>query len=366
MHIPTYWAQARLRHESRPTHGITVQRWGWSDTSQEAAQAHAQERAAKALQDARHAALPQASRAWNGRTSTRSTASAPHTRRSPAAARRHGDDTQQLRRPLPEHRARGHRRYRPARAAERCALSRRDPAFAGFGRHLAGPAGTAQEQFEDGGHGAGRAAAVPGHAARAALVGGAAGAPARGHGLAARTRHGARAGLPPKPCRLGLRVYETPKGLRVIVTHTDFAPDDPAVAQLFDALQVDPLYALLCERQQCFRARVSGKPWRMGLTGLSTSLRRWPQPEQTRQERRQWALAYDEKPRALQLAGCCSNWATHACVRPPTPLCNGTTKPAGPARTCPWPEESRASTIAHEYNDRLTLAPPPCRVLRSP
>src|SRR5256885_11076702 len=23
-----------------------------------------------------------------------------------------------------------------------------------------------------------------------------------------------------------------------------------------------PLYALLCERQQCFRARVSGKPWR--------------------------------------------------------------------------------------------------------
>ena len=93
----------------------------------------------------------------------------------------------------------------------------------------------------------------------------------------------------------GLRVYETPKGLRVIVTHTDFAPDDPAVAQLFDALQVDPLYALLCERQQCFRARVSGKPWRMGLTGLSTSLRRWPQPEQTRQERRQWALAYDEK-----------------------------------------------------------------------
>ncbi|XJC76321.1 hypothetical protein ACHFCA_07405 [Delftia tsuruhatensis] len=77
MHIPTYWAQARLRHESRPTHGITVQRWGWSDTSQEAAQAHAQERAAKALQDARNAALPQASRAWNGRTSTRSTASPP-------------------------------------------------------------------------------------------------------------------------------------------------------------------------------------------------------------------------------------------------------------------------------------------------
>ena len=93
----------------------------------------------------------------------------------------------------------------------------------------------------------------------------------------------------------GLRVYETPKGLRVIVTHADFASDDPAVGRLFDALQVDPLYALLCERQQCFRARVSGKPWRMGLTGLSTSLRSWPVPEDRQEERRQWALAYDSK-----------------------------------------------------------------------
>ncbi|MET1537278.1 hypothetical protein ABXL43_36145, partial [Burkholderia sola] len=46
------------RHERRPTHGITVQRWGWSDTSQEAAQAHAQERAGQALEAARNAALP--------------------------------------------------------------------------------------------------------------------------------------------------------------------------------------------------------------------------------------------------------------------------------------------------------------------
>jgi hypothetical protein len=97
----------------------------------------------------------------------------------------------------------------------------------------------------------------------------------------------------------GLRVYETPNGLRVIVTHTDFAPEDPAVGTLFDALQVDPLYALLCERQQCFRARVSGKPWRMGLTGLSTSLRRWPIPEAMQEDRQQWALAYDEKARGF-------------------------------------------------------------------
>ena len=28
----------------------------------------------------------------------------------------------------------------------------------------------------------------------------------------------------------------------------------------------DPLYVALCERQECFRARVSPKPWRIGIS----------------------------------------------------------------------------------------------------
>lgn len=49
MQIPRYWAQTRLRHETGRRHGATVQRWGWSDQSAQAAQAHAQERAQAAL-----------------------------------------------------------------------------------------------------------------------------------------------------------------------------------------------------------------------------------------------------------------------------------------------------------------------------
>ena len=49
MHIPQYWAQARLRHATGQRHGATVQRWGWSDHSQQEAQNHAQQRAQQAL-----------------------------------------------------------------------------------------------------------------------------------------------------------------------------------------------------------------------------------------------------------------------------------------------------------------------------
>ena len=43
MIVPEYWAKARrqVRHKGRQ---VTVRRFGWSDDSQEAAQAHAEQR----------------------------------------------------------------------------------------------------------------------------------------------------------------------------------------------------------------------------------------------------------------------------------------------------------------------------------
>lgn len=61
------------------------------------------------------------------------------------------------------------------------------------------------------------------------------------------------------------RLYRTPAGLRVMATHRTFSPDDPEVSRCFTALGTDPVYALMCLRQQCFRARVSPKPWRIGI-----------------------------------------------------------------------------------------------------
>ena len=61
------------------------------------------------------------------------------------------------------------------------------------------------------------------------------------------------------------RLYRTPNGLRVLVTHRPFEPSDPDVKECFELLGVDPVYQRMCLKQQCFRARLTAKPWRAGI-----------------------------------------------------------------------------------------------------
>lgn len=62
-----------------------------------------------------------------------------------------------------------------------------------------------------------------------------------------------------------LRIYRTPAGFRVLATHRRFSPDEPAVEECFEALGTDPVYRVMCRNQHCFRARVGPKPWRIGI-----------------------------------------------------------------------------------------------------
>ena len=60
----------------------------------------------------------------------------------------------------------------------------------------------------------------------------------------------------------GFRVYRTHSGFRLMVTNEQF-PADSSRAQLFlREFQADPLYVRMCKNQQCFRARLTPKPWR--------------------------------------------------------------------------------------------------------
>jgi len=93
-----------------------------------------------------------------------------------------------------------------------------------------------------------------------------------------------------------LRVYRTPAGFRVLVTHRTFAPDAPEVTTLFNWLKVDPVYVKMCRRQQCFRARVSPKPWRIGVgSHMKPRSGRWPPRPETMDVRREWIEAYEQK-----------------------------------------------------------------------
>lgn len=95
-----------------------------------------------------------------------------------------------------------------------------------------------------------------------------------------------------------LRLYRTPAGLRVLVMHQTFQPDDPAVAECFRALGTDPVYVRMCRNQQCFRARVSPKPWRIGVSQhLRPRPGVWPVTPERLHLRQAWVEKYEAAAR---------------------------------------------------------------------
>lgn len=91
-----------------------------------------------------------------------------------------------------------------------------------------------------------------------------------------------------------VRVYRTPAGLRVLALHRRFDPREAEVTTCFEALGVDPMFARMCRNQNCFRARISPKPWRMGLSRMRPPYSAAWRPEHADlPARRQWIDAYD-------------------------------------------------------------------------
>jgi hypothetical protein len=100
-----------------------------------------------------------------------------------------------------------------------------------------------------------------------------------------------------------VRVYRTPMGLRLLVTHRPFRPSEPEVSEFFRTLAVDPIYARMCLNQHCFRARLTAKPWRIGLpTHMRPRPGVWPVAPEQLARRSAWVLAYER--RAAEFAAC--------------------------------------------------------------
>jgi hypothetical protein len=97
-----------------------------------------------------------------------------------------------------------------------------------------------------------------------------------------------------------LHVYRTPAGLRLLATHRLFDPLEPEVAECFRELGTDPVYAAMCLNQHCFRARVSAKPWRIGIEGrLLPRPGVWPVSPERLPQRRAWLERYDRAAAAF-------------------------------------------------------------------
>lgn len=90
-------------------------------------------------------------------------------------------------------------------------------------------------------------------------------------------------------------LYETPAGLRVLALHDTFDPCGEATRTLLRELETDAAYLQMCQLQACFRARVSGKPWRMGIAAhMKPRPGVWPVQEARRAERDAWIARYEE------------------------------------------------------------------------
>lgn len=88
----------------------------------------------------------------------------------------------------------------------------------------------------------------------------------------------------------GMRVYRTFGGFRCLITDRVFDPTAESTLEILRSLQSDPLYIRLCQRQECFRARLTPKPWRCGIQKPPS---RYPWENQEGERKyRQWEHRY--------------------------------------------------------------------------
>jgi hypothetical protein len=96
-----------------------------------------------------------------------------------------------------------------------------------------------------------------------------------------------------------LRVYRTPNGYRVLALHRTFEPQGPESTELFELLGADKTYVQMCRNQRCFRARLTPKPWRMGLDKLGPRPGVWPIKPARLPARRDWVKQYERAASAF-------------------------------------------------------------------
>ena len=73
------------------------------------------------------------------------------------------------------------------------------------------------------------------------------------------------------------------------------SPDAIPANAMYHALEVDPLYVKLCKVQQCFRARLSPKPWRIGMNAPDNSTRFPRKSKELDKKLNDWLLNYENK-----------------------------------------------------------------------
>ena len=92
---------------------------------------------------------------------------------------------------------------------------------------------------------------------------------------------------------LGVRVYRTGRGWRLLVAGDGLSPDSPRMSELCRRLRVDAMYAALCRKQLCWRARLTPKPSRLRMRPCPRTVSSEDTPEAMAEWLEQYARASD-------------------------------------------------------------------------
>ncbi|MEC5385107.1 hypothetical protein VVD49_05190 [Uliginosibacterium sp. H3] len=100
-----------------------------------------------------------------------------------------------------------------------------------------------------------------------------------------------------------VRLYRTPAGYRLLATHQAFEAVTEEVQDFFNVVRADPIYVRMCINQRCFRARLTAKPWRIGIAShMRPRPGVWPINPERMAERAEWVSEYEA--RASAYAAC--------------------------------------------------------------
>lgn len=101
----------------------------------------------------------------------------------------------------------------------------------------------------------------------------------------------------PKYQEYGFRLYETYQGARVIVLGKDFDARDHETGRMMSEFHCDRLYMTLCQKQRCFRARLTPKPHRMKMRRYKVQFPRAGEDP----EFQQWLADYERESRSYNV-----------------------------------------------------------------
>lgn len=114
----------------------------------------------------------------------------------------------------------------------------------------------------------------------------------------------------------GVRIYRTRGGLRYLFTHAPQPVNDDAIA-LMRRLGSDKMYVRLCRNQNCYRARLTPKPFRIGCPRIEGH---YPYATPALQDGfRRWLDMYDRNSRdyaVCELLGAEGNSRIHPAIAP--------------------------------------------------